>query len=365
MQASKLRFSAAHLFYLVSLTAAAVGLLGWLGLPAAAFIVLVWLQILAGAEREAQAINAACEDELQADLPLQGLLPQAQPAYAPRPIGARISREGISRMGISKVELLVVMIIATLLVGLMMPAASDADPLLHAETSMKMVAKAARAYEQQYGRLPQVLYAEDGTPLHSWRALILPFLGEEKLAASYRLEEAWNSPHNLQLSQYRPWHYQVYYPGEKAHATATSLHILRDADDRLHVIEHEAAIDNWLKPVESASSEVGWRDFAAVPPVHQGFWNRGFFVSSYRGRLAVCGENSFQVHPQYLQDGTDVAEPLAPQLAPAQSNKVTTAEPRSVLGETYRQWHFDNALRLSFFLLMVLYPYRWLKKLQA
>ncbi len=51
---------------------------------------------------------------------------------------------------------------------------------------------------------PRAVFAADGTPLLSWRVLLLPFLGEEKLFAEFRLNEPWDSPHNRALLPRRP-----------------------------------------------------------------------------------------------------------------------------------------------------------------
>jgi hypothetical protein len=55
-------------------------------------------------------------------------------------------------------------------------------------------------YQGKHGRLPPaVVYGEDGTPLHSWRVLILPFIEQEPLFRRFKLDEPWDSPHNIQL----------------------------------------------------------------------------------------------------------------------------------------------------------------------
>jgi hypothetical protein len=43
------------------------------------------------------------------------------------------------------------------------------------------------------------VYGSKGEPLHSWRVLILPFIEEEPLYDLFRLDEPWDSTHNLAL----------------------------------------------------------------------------------------------------------------------------------------------------------------------
>jgi len=55
-------------------------------------------------------------------------------------------------------------------------------------------------YECEHGTLPPAFTTDaSGKPLHSWRTLLLPFLGQGELYAKLRLDEPWNSPHNSQF----------------------------------------------------------------------------------------------------------------------------------------------------------------------
>jgi hypothetical protein len=81
--------------------------------------------------------------------------------------------------------------------------------------TLTQVALAMLNYEAEHGRLPPaVVYGEDGKPLHSWRVLILPYLDEEALYKDFRLDEPWDSPHNIQLLPRMPQVYAA--PGRKA-----------------------------------------------------------------------------------------------------------------------------------------------------
>ena len=57
-------------------------------------------------------------------------------------------------------------------------------------------------YESAHGTLPPAYTADaDGTPLHSWRVLLLPYLGQQMLHDKIRHDEPWNSPHNQKLHE--------------------------------------------------------------------------------------------------------------------------------------------------------------------
>jgi hypothetical protein len=59
---------------------------------------------------------------------------------------------------------------------------------------------------------PHALYNRDGQALLSWRVLILPYVEEEPLFKEFRLDEPWDSPHNLRLLPRMP---KVYAPAWK------------------------------------------------------------------------------------------------------------------------------------------------------
>lgn len=71
--------------------------------------------------------------------------------------------------------------------------------------ALKLVALAIHNYASAYPHFPpQSLVAEDGKRLLSWRVLILPFLEYGELYRKFRLDEPWDSPHNLELAKTIP-----------------------------------------------------------------------------------------------------------------------------------------------------------------
>ncbi|MBX9580751.1 MAG: DUF1559 domain-containing protein [Gemmataceae bacterium] len=76
------------------------------------------------------------------------------------------------------------------------------------------MALACHNYEQTHGALPPAaVRGPDGTPLLSGRVLILPYIEEQKLYDEFRLDEPWDSPHNLRLLERMPSLYAP--PGRK------------------------------------------------------------------------------------------------------------------------------------------------------
>jgi hypothetical protein len=64
---------------------------------------------------------------------------------------------------------------------------------------------ACHNYEAVHGSLPPaVVYGPDGTPLYSWRVLILPYIEQDDLYKEFHLDEPWDSEHNNKLLDRMP-----------------------------------------------------------------------------------------------------------------------------------------------------------------
>ena len=53
-------------------------------------------------------------------------------------------------------------------------------------------------------QLPTNIYDDEGNPLLSWRVQILPYIEQNQLYEQFRLDEPWDSPHNLRLARMTP-----------------------------------------------------------------------------------------------------------------------------------------------------------------
>jgi hypothetical protein len=70
-------------------------------------------------------------------------------------------------------------------------------------------------YASVNGRLPPAAVCGDyGEPLLSWRVLILPYIEQTDLFNEFRLDEPWDSSHNIKLLKKMPATYAP--PGRKA-----------------------------------------------------------------------------------------------------------------------------------------------------
>lgn len=95
-----------------------------------------------------------------------------------------------------------------LIISLFLPAmrsAREAARRAQCVNNLKQLALALQHYQEMYGTLPPAyVTADDGTPLHSWRVLILPFLERNDIYDQYRFDEPWDGPKNRKLAELNP-----------------------------------------------------------------------------------------------------------------------------------------------------------------
>lgn len=73
---------------------------------------------------------------------------------------------------------------------------------------LRTVVAALRSYEAEQGSLPPAFLADQaGQPQHSWRVLILPYLGYSHVYERYDFNQPWDSPQNMQLLPLMPHEY--------------------------------------------------------------------------------------------------------------------------------------------------------------
>ncbi len=111
------------------------------------------------------------------------------------------------------------------LVGLLLPAvqaARQAAQRMSGSNNLKQVGLALHNYHAAYNRLPpSAITDKDGKPLLSWRVAILPFIEEQALYEKFRLDEPWDSEHNLPLSKELPAVYDT--PGVRVEPGKTII----------------------------------------------------------------------------------------------------------------------------------------------
>lgn len=89
---------------------------------------------------------------------------------------------------------------------LALPAFDNINQTRHRKScknQMQMITQAIFKYETANGHFPPAYIADaNGKPMHSWRVLILPYLGDEQykeLHSEYNFDEPWDGPNNSKL----------------------------------------------------------------------------------------------------------------------------------------------------------------------
>jgi RNA polymerase sigma factor (sigma-70 family) len=71
--------------------------------------------------------------------------------------------------------------------------------------NLKQIGLAFHNYHDAQNHFPaQAIYSKTGQPLLSWRVAILPYLNEDALYREFKLDEPWDSPHNIKLLDKMP-----------------------------------------------------------------------------------------------------------------------------------------------------------------
>ena len=88
------------------------------------------------------------------------------------------------------------------MMGMLLPAvqqAREAARRVESANLLRNMAIAVHNYHDAYGHFPTNIVDADGKPLLSWRVAILPFIEEMNLYDQFRLDEPWDSEHNIKL----------------------------------------------------------------------------------------------------------------------------------------------------------------------
>lgn len=145
-------------------------------------------------------------------------------------------------------------------------AAREAAQRSACTANLRRIGAAMQQYVNEYKSFPPAYAANDrGQPMHSWRALLLPYL-DPALAAQYRFDEPWDGPNNRRLHAQMPAVFRC--PSEKTHSTSLTSYVVLvgprtafpgaksvlpgdiadGARGTLTVVEVSGADINWLEP---------------------------------------------------------------------------------------------------------------------
>jgi hypothetical protein len=117
--------------------------------------------------------------------------------FRPTRDGDRLTMDSNATIGVATTGVLVALLLPAV------QAARDAARRVSSKNNLKQIGIALHNYHETFRQFPvgeseRVQY-QDGKQLLSWRVHLLPFLEEDVLYRQFKLNEPWDSPHNIKL----------------------------------------------------------------------------------------------------------------------------------------------------------------------
>ncbi len=130
--------------------------------------------------------------------------------------------------------------------------------------NLREIALALNAYHDAHGTYPPAYLADTkGKPMHSWRVLVLPFLGQQELFDEYDFSQPWNGPANRRLLDRMPDVYRC--PAEEnlastdtSYAMIVAAGTISDGPTGKSRKEITDGAGKTLLVVESSPSGISW-----------------------------------------------------------------------------------------------------------
>ena len=176
------------------------------------------------------------------------------------------------------------------------------DPRARSANNLKLIAWALHSFAKvNGGRLPSLAIRKDGIPLLSWRVEILPFVEQYSLYKKFRLDEAWDGPHNKPLLEEMP---PLYAPVSEEGTTPGSTHYqaivgpgaLFDGDEGPKILGRVSVANPTFLVVEAAKP-VSWTKPEDLPyhggrplPGFGGHFDDGFYAAYTDGWPRFVGK---------------------------------------------------------------------------
>lgn len=144
-------------------------------------------------------------------------------------------------------------------------SAQKAVDMTTSRQNIQRIALALTAYRDDHGEYPPAYTVDDaGRPLHSWRVLILPYLGEEALYNAIKLDEPWTSAANQAVHARMPDVFAE--PGLTAPTQNTAYvaiggpGLIFDGSKKTRADEITDGLSETVLLVEVGSSEFHWME---------------------------------------------------------------------------------------------------------
>lgn len=215
-----------------------------------------------------------------------------------------VRRSGNSALPVVIIVLVVVLVVVLMcggvLVALLLPAVQQARAAarrMSSTNNMKQIGLALHNYHDTYGTLPaSAINDENGEPMHSWRVLLLPFLGYPHIYSQYDFNEPWDSPNNRLLLSQIPDVYidpTVESPGEggTSYQTLVSDATMMNPERGSKFSDVTDGISNTILVVENTGVMVPWLQ-PSDTPVDDFVQGVPFKHGPVGGTLVLLGDGS-------------------------------------------------------------------------
>ena len=179
------------------------------------------------------------------------------------------------------VAFLAILAIVGVVVAMILPtfqATRETERQVGCRSNLQRIGLALKQYHDENGCFPPAYLAdENGEPMHSWRVLILPQLGEEFLHGEYNFDQPWDSPDNQALAESMPDVYgcpsdfdtrsaetsymMLVGPGTISDGPGTtSMDEITDGKDRTIVlVETTGNLAYWMEPTDLDTGAISFR----------------------------------------------------------------------------------------------------------
>lgn len=159
------------------------------------------------------------------------------------------------------------------------------------------------------GQFPQAaIYSKNGQPLLSWRVAILPYIEQGALYRQFKLDERWDSPHNIKLVSKMPKVFEI--PGAFAPAGKTYIQVFTGKNTSFpgsqQKLRFPASFSDGTSNIvilAEAARPVTW---TAPDDMNATFWSPKSLVGNHTGRgtLAGMADGSVRFVPAKVSDQT-------------------------------------------------------------
>ena len=294
------------------------------------------------------------------------------------------------KLRLTLVRILVIVAVFALLLALLLsplalllPAvqsAREAARRAQCVNNLKQIALALLNYENATGSFPPAYVADaSGKPIHSWRVLILPYLGQQALFNKYRMNEPWDGPNNRKLAAQIPnvyrcpaqandpanqsveTHYfavvdpQTAWPGSRGRRIRD---IVDGTSKTILVLEASGVQTNWMEP-RDLSLEEGIELLTTKPRsghlhVSENFFTTTYYETSYRNVARADG--SVHWHGQF-SDAEFARTFLTAQGRETNPPDLDRQYFRPDVTRTVVNW--NNVYALAVFLVLAILPAFW------